>query len=697
MDPLGPERGVGTARAPGASPTRPQRAAAEPYRIPIGRATARDRSRGRDPGLYPAADGSGFEARPNAGLVSRTDRRRDLLVTLWVYPGVRSHAFMDFDDSDYVFENPNLAGRFDLDDLVRAFREPENSNWSSLTSLSLVVSDAIHGPDPGAYALTNVGLHAIASLLLFLAFGRLTGRWGASAGLSAVFAVHPIHVESVAWISQRKDVLAGVFWMATLAAYPRAARAGRCPSYSLVFLLGTLAPLSKPTAVTLPLTLLLLDYWPLGRLRTRADVRRALLEKTPLLLAAAAVAIVTHAAQTAAGANATAQTPLPARLLNAGRAYAIYVVESLWPVDLAYFHPFPAEFVLWSPPTYAALAAVIVATALSLSVAKRHPAFTMGWLWFLLTLVPMIGLVRVGGQAHADRYVYIAQTGLVVIVVFALPDALAARIRRRTTGADGPGSAALPLAAPWPWVARSAGLLVLLAFALLARAQVGVWRDSITLFSHATRATRDNAHAHRYLGVSLWQAGDREGGARHLVEALRIRPDWGETRLVWATALLQSGQLDAAPPEIERAARDGAAPALVWAARGVRADAGGEPDRSAEAYERALALDPDDWEVANNLAWIRTASADPKLRDPDRAVALACRAEQRMPEHAIVLGTLAAALTSAAQWDEATDAQTRAIARLRALGEDGSLGAFAARLAAYRAQRPPWQSGESER
>ena len=620
-----------------------------------------------------------------------------VLVTLWVYAGVRGHAFVDFDDSDYVFENPNLDGRLDLDDLLRAFREPENSNWSPLTSLSLVVSDALHGPDPGAYALTNVGLHALASLLLFLAFGRLTGRWAASAGLAAVFAVHPLHVESVAWISQRKDVLAGVFWMATLAAYPRAVQTGRLPSHALVFLLGTLALLSKPTAVALPLSLLLLDFWPLGRLRTRAEVRRALLEKTPLSLAAAAVAIVTHAAQTAAGANATAQTPLPARLLNAGRAYSIYVVESIWPVDLAYFHPFPAELVLWSPPTYAALAALLIATALSLSVAKRHPAFTMGWLWFLLTLVPMIGLVRVGGQAHADRYVYIAQTGLVVIVVFAVPDALRARIRRRTQGADAPGSAAIPLAAPWPWVGRSAGVLVLLAFALLARAQVGVWRDSVALFSHATRVTRANAHAHRFLGVSLWQAGDREGGARHLAEALRIRPDWGEARLVWGTALLQSGQLDAARPEIERAARDGAAPPLVWAARGVLADALGEPDRAAEAYERSLALDPDDWEVANNLAWIRAASADPKLRDPDRAVALARRARQRMPDHAFVLGTLAAALASAGQWDEAIETQVRAIARLRALGEDGSLGAFEARLAAYRAQRPPWQSGQSER
>lgn len=619
------------------------------------------------------------------------------LVTLWVYAGVRSHAFVDFDDSDYVFANPNLDGRLDLEDLVRAFGEPENSNWSPLTSLSLVLSDALHGPDPGAYALTNVALHVFASLLLFVAFGRLTGRWTASAGLAAVFAVHPLHVESVAWISQRKDVLAGVFWMATLAAYPRAARTRAFPAHALVFLLGMLALLSKPTAVALPLTLLLLDYWPLARLRTRTDLRRVLLEKAPLLVAAAVVALVTHVVQTQAGTNASARTPLASRVLNAGRAYAIYVSETFWPFDLAYFHAFPPEAVLRSAPTYAAFAAIAGTTVLALAAARRHPAFTMGWLWFLVTLVPMIGLVRVGGQAHADRYVYVAQTGLVAIVVFALPDAIATRLRRREAAAGGRHHTRVESPKPVPVAACAAFVLVILLLAVLARSQVSVWRDSVALFSHATRVTRDNAHAHRFLGVSLWAAGDREGGAGHLAEALRIRPDWGEARLVWATALLQSGQLEAARPEIERAARDGASPALVWAARGVLADARGEPDRAAEAYERSLALEPDDWEVANNLAWIRAANADPRLRDPDRAVALARRAQQRMPDHAFVLGTLAAALASAEQWDEAIDAQARAIARLRALGDDESLGAFEARLAAYGARRPPWQSGESER
>ncbi len=618
-------------------------------------------------------------ARPVRGLVAAAI----VLLTAWVYAGVRGHDFVDFDDPEYVVANPHLDGRLSLEDVARAFAEPYNSNWSPLTSLSLALGDAIHGPDPGAYAATNAGLHALASVLLFAAFAGLTGRWRASALLAAVFAVHPLHVESVAWISERKEVLAGVFWMGALAAYPRAVRTASLGAHALVCLLGLLALLSKPTAVALPISLLLVDFWPLDRLRRPAQWRRALLEKTPLLAAAAAVAVITYVVQTAAGANATAQTPLAARGLNAARAYAIYVHETLWPVDLAYFHPFPSAAELASGSTWAALAAIAGVTVLALAAARRRPAFTMGWLWFLLTLVPMIGLVRVGGQAHADRYVYIAQTGLVAILVFAGPDALAARfgsslLRRRLERA-----------------AMALGVGAVLILAVLARQQVAVWRDSVALFSHATRVTHENAHAHRFLGVSLWSEGDREAGAQHLQEALRIRPDWGEARLVWATALLQLGRFEAARPEIERAAREGADPALAWAARGVLADGLRDPAAAASAYERSLDHDPDAWEVLNNLAWIRAASPQDGLRDPDRAITLARRAADRQPDHAFVLGTLAAAYASAGRAEDAVAAQARACALLRAAGDDARAREFEARLAGSRAGRPPWQSAES--
>ncbi len=605
------------------------------------------------------------------------------LLSLWVYAGVRDHEFVDFDDREYVAANPWLDGQLERADLVRAFAAPYNSNWSPVTSISLAVSDALHGPDPGAYAFTNALLHTLASLLLLAAFGQLTGRWLESAFVAAVFAVHPLHVESVAWISERKEVLAGVFWMAALAAYPRAARTGSLGAHFLVFVLGLLALLSKATAVALPITLLLLDFWPLARLRSGPDLRRALFEKAPLVAAAAAVSIVTYLVQTSAGANASAQTSLASRILNAARAYAIYVGESLWPTGLAYFHPYPSEATLWSVPTFAALAAIVGITALAFAAGRRHPAFTMGWIWFLLTLVPMIGLVRVGGQAHADRYVYVAQTGLAVILAFALPKAVIARThsaglrRRLRTSAICTGGA---------------GILIL---AVLARQQVSVWRDSIALFTHAVEVSHDNAHAHRFLGVSLWSEGDREGGARHLQEALRIRPDWGEARLVWGTALLQLGRFEEAAPEIERARREGAEPALAWAAAGVLAERRGDPTAAASAYEQSLGHDPDDWEVLNNLAWIRAVSPNAALRAPARAIELARRAAAQKPEHAYVLGTLAAAYASAGRTAEAVAAQERAIEILRGAGDGAQARAFTARLTAYRAGRPPWQSDET--
>jgi tetratricopeptide (TPR) repeat protein len=605
------------------------------------------------------------------------------LLTLASYWSVRGNAFVDFDDHEYVVENPHLDGQLSLGDLKSAFATPYNSNWAPLSQLSLIASDALHGPDPGAYALTNVLLHTLASVLLLFAFGQATGRWPESAFVAAVFAVHPLHVESVAWISQRKEVLAGAFWMAALAAYPRAARTGSSVAHAGVFAFGLLALLSKATAVALPITLFLLDLWPLDRLRSKAELWRALREKLPLIAAALVVAAVTYRVQTEAGANATAQSSLGLRLLNATRSYAIYIAESLWPTDLAYFHPFPTAAVLMSPASWAAFAFVVTTTGLALVLLRRRPIFAMGWLWFIATLIPMIGLVRVGGQAHADRYSYIAQTGLVVLLAFALPDALLAqlsdgRVRERARAALGIAAAIAVAGLAWA-----------------TRVQVAVWRDSVTLFSHAIAVTEDNAHAHRFLAVSLWTRGESAAAARHLQEALRIRPDWGDARLVWATALLQQGRLDAAAGELERAGRDGAERGLWLAATGVLAERRGDSRAAAEAYEASLEHRPDDWEVLNNLAWIRAASPIEALRDPIRAVELAERAANRKPEQAYVQGTLAAAYASAGRSSEAVAAQERALAILRAQGESEGAEAFARRLAAYRAGGRPWQTDPS--
>lgn len=599
-----------------------------------------------------------------------------VLGVVFAYADVRHHAFVDFDDIEYVVDNPHLDGRLSGRDFLQAFA-PYNSNWAPLTSVSLLSSDALHGPDPGAYASTNVALHAAAAVFLLLALSRATGRLAPSAFVAAVFALHPLHVESVAWISERKEVLAGFFWMAALAAHPRAARTGRLAHHALVFALGIGALLSKATAVALPITLLLLDFWPLGRLTDAASLRRALLEKLPLTLAAAAVAVVTLVVQTRGGANWSERTALPLRLLNAGRAYVQYVVDTFWPTGLAYFYPYPSDEVLRSPGTWAATLLVGAATLASLAALRRRPLLAVGWLWFVLVLVPMIGLVRVGGQGHADRYVYVAQTGLVLMLAFGVCDGLDARIhdpamRRACARA-----------------LQVVGLVVVVALALATRRQVGVWRDSQTLFGHAIAVSPDNAHAHRFLGVTLWTQGERERGLHHLAEATRLRPTWGEARLVHATALLQLGRLDEAAREIERAAGDEADPGLVFAARGVVADRRGQSGLAAQAYQSALEHGSNDWEVLNNLAWIRATSEDPALRDPDQAIELAVRATALRPDQAYAHGTLAAAYASAGRIPDALAAQERAIGLLRRAGDAEALARFERRLEDYRSGERP--------
>lgn len=599
-------------------------------------------------------------------------------LTVWVYSSVGGHEFVDFDDHDYVVGNPHLDGRLEWRDVWVAFAEPYNSNWSPLTSLSLASSDALHGENPGAYALTNVGLHVLASLFLLLAFGHATGRWLASAFVAAVFAVHPLHVESVAWISERKDVLAGLFWMAALSAHPAAVRQRSRAARAAVIVFGLGAMLAKATAVALPVTLVLFDIWPLGRVRSVRDLRDVVVEKWPLLAGSAALSVVTYLVQTEAGANSTWQTSALLRVLNAGPSYAIYVADSVWPAWLAYFHPFPADEVLLAPMTWLLLAVVLLATVLALASIFRRPLFAMGWLWFVATLVPMIGLVRVGGQSHADRYTYIAQTGLVAIVAFGLPDRLMAfaptdSARRRLRGSIG-----------------VLALVCVLALAATARRQVGYWHDSITLFRHAIEISPDDARSHRGLGINLWERGEREEGAHHLQEALRINPSWGEARLVWATALLQMGRLDEAEREIAFAGQTGADPAMVFAALGVLADRLGDAKRAVDDYERALALELEDWEVENNLAWIRATHPDAALRDATRAVELAERAARRKPDHAFVQGTLAAAYAAAGRQADAIAAQTRAIQLLRGVGDARTVSDFSDRLERYRVGRPPW-------
>ncbi|MDX2166671.1 MAG: hypothetical protein SF182_06390, partial [Deltaproteobacteria bacterium] len=401
-----------------------------------------------------------------------------------LYAPVREHDFVNYDDPEYVLENTPVRAGVTPAGILWAFTHFHSANWHPLTWISHMVDCRVFGLDAGAHLMVNVALHALAAALLFLFLERATGAFWRSAFVAALFAVHPLRVESVAWVSERKDVLAALFWMLTLHAYAWHARAPSGRRMALVTAAFAGGLLAKPMLVTLPFVLLLLDLWPLDRPRTRA----LLLEKMPLFALVLASCAVTIAAQYTAGAM-VALVPgfgVSYRVQNAIVSYATYLGQTVWPTDLAVFYP-PRTPV---PPAEVALSAAVL-LAISGLVARhgaRRPYLPLGWLWYLGVLVPVIGLVWVGEQARADRFTYLPQIGIGIIVAWGVNDLLARWPRRA-------------------WVLAPAATALLLAWAAATRVQIGYWRNTQTLFEHALAVTRDNHVVHANLGAELARLG----------------------------------------------------------------------------------------------------------------------------------------------------------------------------------------------
>lgn len=414
-----------------------------------------------------------------------------------VYGQTLGHEFVNYDDPVFFLENPALELGLSADGVRWALTSQRAANWFPITRLSFLADAELHGTSSTGVHLTNLLLHACSTLFLFFALLRMTGRLGASAFVAGVFALHPLQVESVAWASERKGLLAGCFWLATVFVYAGTGReALTLRRWLLVFLLLACGLASKLVLATLPGVLLLLDYWPLGRLGTvdgtggvdGAKLRRALLEKVPLGLAVLVALALVYQAQSGGGAVASfEQVPWGLRVGNAAIAYARYVGLFFWPTDLAVFHPHAgASLSVWQAVLAGSgLAAV---TAWALAGARRRPALAVGWLWYLGTLVPMIGLVHLGSQSFAERYFYVPGIGLALALAWTVSDRVAQLPRAR---------AALPALA----------VCVLLALGIASHRQVATWRTSETLFRHAIRVTERNPVAHRQLGYALLRAG----------------------------------------------------------------------------------------------------------------------------------------------------------------------------------------------
>ncbi|HEV8132764.1 MAG TPA: tetratricopeptide repeat protein [Acidobacteriota bacterium] len=535
-----------------------------------------------------------------------SDRRTTFLVSLVLvmmttaaYWRTFHNGFVLYDDRGYVTENPHVQQGLTWEQMRWALAATYAANWHPLTWMSHMLDCHLFGLNPAGHHGISLLLHLANTALLFFVLAEMTGALWRSAFVAALFALHPMHVESVAWVAERKDVLSGFFWMLTLWAYLRWVKDRKPANYAL--LAGTFAfgLMAKPMLVTLPFVLLLLDYWPLKRFNvTRTTSRpgkrnepagrltgeppaKLIWEKLPLLALVAASSVLTFYAQHRGGAVQTLEIlPLQARLANAVVSYDSYVAKLLWPHDLAVFYPHPLNTL---PYWKISGALLLLAAATWLVIRYRgHGYVSVGWFWYLGTLVPVIGVVQVGDQAMADRYSYIPSIGLFVIVSWGLPELLPQGFQRR--------------------IALSAlGGAVISVLAILTWIQVGYWHDSLKLFEHAAEAVPNNYLAHNAVGFALANQGKWDQATEHYLKALWVKPTYAEAHNNLGNAFAAKGEWNSAIPHYEKALRLKRNLFQAENNLGVALFATGRWREAVEHSLESLRLNPDQPELHNSL------------------------------------------------------------------------------------------------
>jgi tetratricopeptide (TPR) repeat protein len=615
------------------------------------------------------------------------------------------HEFINFDDPLYVSETPQVTGGPTLDGIAWAFHTDRAGNWHPLTWLSLMLDGTLSGTQPWAYHLTNVLLHATAAVVLFLALWRMTGALWPAAFCAALFAVHPLRAESVAWISERKDVLSGLFFMLALAAYVGYVRRPSLVRYLAVTACFVFGLMSKPAVVTLPFVLLLLDYWPLGRSRLgdwetgrmgdeetrRCEAKsvaclpasspfsllvllRLILEKIPWFLLSAVSCVISPIAQGSCIFSLD-RIPLDLRVANALVSYVMYAVHFFYPAGLSAFYPHPGPSLpLWSWKPMAAAALLVVVSAAAFRLRRRVPWLTVGWFWYCGMLVPMIGLVQVGSQAMADRYTYLPEIGLSIAVAWSAARAAAMPAYRRLT--------------------QAAAVAAVVSLMVLAWVQVSYWHDGVLLWTHAVDCNSECALAHNQLGDALLrqQPEQIERAIDQFQAALKINPNYPEPRrnLVVADKRLggifvKQGRLEDAVACFQQAINAQPDDAdtrydlgVVWNRLGKTADAIAQ-------WRETIRLRPEDVDALDQLAWMLATHPVASNRNGAEATKLAERAVQLTDgRDADILATLAAAHAECGRFSEAIAAIRRAIDLAASGGDSAAADAFRAQLEIYR-------------
>ena len=680
-------------------------------------------------------------------------------ITWFVFAQTVRHQFVTYDDPQYVYANPDVSAGVSLPRISWAFTHTIAGTWHPLTTISHMLDCQLYGLNPAGHHFTNVLFHTIAVVVLFFVLQQMTGCLWRSAFVAALFAIHPLHVESVAWVSERKDVLSAVFFMLVIGAYVRFVRAPSFTAYVLVLLFFVLGLMSKPMLVSVPFVLLLLDYWPLGRIthvgspkapeRQPASssqwpvIRRLVAEKVPLFALSAFSSVVTLFTQFQS-TGTMSQLPLPWRLNNAAVSYAVYIWQMFWPVRLAAFYPHPNDQLhLWQ--VLLAIAFLIAVTLLAIHWRKERPYIFTGWFWYVGMLVPVIGLVEAGEQAHADRYTYLPQIGLYVLITWGITDLMTSIMTRRSrsrplmTGRQSPAGGARKNPARSRracgnnpgigyqalYAAIAAAIIMLLSWRALV--QTSYWKNSEALWNHTLAVTSDNDVAYYNLGYLFLQRGDLDsaishfetalqirsrnnaahynfGGAPiennlanllaqkgrlneavdHYHNAMRLRPGYGDPYLNLGNVLFQQGRMSDAMAQWQKAhATESKDARFHTALADAFRRAGSQKDAVAE-YEYAARISAQDPLPRNNLAWLLATSSDASIRDGNRAVELANEAVRLSHgKDPNCLRTLAAACAESGRFVEAEETARRAFRAAELLDNRTLVNALRDEIALY--------------
>ena len=607
-----------------------------------------------------------------------------LAALTWVVFGqTLRHDFINYDDPRYVYEDTNISRGLSFSGISWAFTHIHSMNWHPLTTISHMLDCQLYGLKAGWHHFTNVLLHTVAAILLFLALQQMTGALWRSAFVAALFAIHPLRVESVAWVAERKDVLSGVFFMLTLITYVHYTRATSTWRYLIVAFVFALGLMSKPMLVTLPFVLLLLDYWPLERIRGQPSVvsggrsvssRRwfgvsgLVAEKIPLVALATVSSVITFMVQKGA-LGETAELPIKTRINNAAVSYVTYLWQMFWPARLSVFYPHPENRL---PPWQIMLSVLLLLSisAAAIALRKQLPYFITGWLWYLGMLVPVIGLVQVGWQGHADRYTYLPQIGLYILIAWSVTDFTASwRHHGEILGA--------------------AAAVILGALSWQAWIQTSCWRDSETLFTHALAVTSNNDVAENNLGIVRLQQGKLDEAVSLMQSAVDLRPDNSPAQENLAKALLQKGQVTDALIHYRKLMELQPDNIEIHNIVGTVLVQQGHITEGVEEWEKVLLIRPDNGNALNNLAWVFATSPDDSLRDGSRAVQLAEQATRISGSRmAMVWRTLAAAYAENGRFVDAIQTAQRAIELARNQGNAALAAELQNTIALYETGKP---------